>query len=264
MSLNLAELDVMIVEPSRTQRKALRRLLMQSGVSYVHEADDGAVALDLAIEAKPDLVFSSLYLPGLNGEELVQAMSRHEDLSNTAFILVSSETRSEYLDEVKQAGVAAILGKPFTQRELDVALGTSLELLDPDEVDEGEFNVSHIDVLVVDDSTMARKHIRRVLNGMGVEHITEAGDGNEGMIEVEKKTFDLIITDYNMPNMNGSQFTSKVRKESIQPNTPILMITSEEDQDMIIAAEKAGISALCGKPFEMKKIRTMVEQVLFH
>ena len=68
-----------------------------------------------------------------------------------------------------------------------------------------------------------------------------------------EKTYDLIITDYNMPNMNGAQFTNAVRTRSIQPETPIMMITSEEDQDMILAAENAGVSAICGKPFETKK-----------
>ena len=262
MSLSLAELTVMVVEPSSTQRKAMKRWLMQSGVSFVHEAADGNEALALAQEIEPHLIFSALYLPGISGTELVQQLNSSAELQNTAFVLVSSETRSEYLDDVKQAGVIAILGKPFTARELDVALGTTLELLDPEEVDEGDFSVGHIEVLIVDDSSMARKHIARVLRGMGVNTITEAVDGVEGFEQANAHPFDLIITDYNMPNMNGAQFTKAVRKQSIQPETPIMMITSEEDQDMIIAAEGAGVSAICGKPFETKKIRSLVEQVL--
>ncbi|MEM7292862.1 MAG: response regulator [Pseudomonadota bacterium] len=264
MSLNLAELTVLIVEPSSTQRKGLKRWLLQSGVSFVHEADDGQTALDMANAVKPDLILSSFYLPSLSGNELVEALNANPELTHTAFILVSSETRSEYLDEIKQSGVAAILGKPFTQRELDVALGTTLELLNPEEVEDGDFIVGNIEVLIVDDSRMARKHISRVLGGMGVQHITEAADGSEGFDEVNQHTFDLIITDYNMPGMNGAEFTRAVRTSSIQPDTPIMMITSEEDQDMLAAAESAGVSAICDKPFETRKIRHLVEQVLQH
>lgn len=262
MSLTLAELTVLLVEPSSMQRKTLKRSLIQSGISFVHEAENGLEALGMTAQLKPHLVVSSLHMAGLGGDELVVKLNTYEELSQTTCILVSSETRSEYLDEIKQAGVVAILGKPFTPRELDVALSTVLEIVDPEEVEDGDFNVSHIDVLIVDDSSMARKHIRRVLGGMGIQHFTEAVDGVEGLEAANQQTFDLIITDYNMPNMNGAQFTNAVRTRSIQPETPVMMITSEEDQDMIMAAENAGISAICGKPFETRKIRSVVERVL--
>ena len=262
MSLTLAELTVLLVEPSPMQRKTLKRSLFQSGISFVHEAENGIQALEMAAELKPHLVMSSLHMPGMTGNELVVKIGTDPELNQAAVILVSSETRSEYLDEIKQAGVVAILGKPFSPRELDVALSTALEILDPEEVEDGDFNVSHIDVLVVDDSSMARKHIRRVLSGMGIQNFSEAVDGAEGFETANQQTFDLIITDYNMPNMNGAQFTNAVRSRSIQPDTPIMMITSEEDIDMLAAAENAGVSAICDKPFETKKIRALVEQVL--
>ena len=99
---------------------------------------------------------------------------------------------------------------------------------------------------------------------MGVQRVTEAADGAAGLERANHTTYDLIITDYNMPKMNGAEFTRAVRTRSIQPDTPIMMITSEEDIDMLAAAENAGISAICNKPFETRKIRSLVEKVLLH
>ena len=92
-------------------------------------------------------------------------------------MLISSEYRPEKLEEFKQAGVVAILPKPFEPVHLQRALNATLELLNTDELNLELFDVHDVRVLLVDDSKTARRHIRRVLEKMGLQHITEAENG---------------------------------------------------------------------------------------
>ena len=89
-------------------------------------------------------------------------------------MLVSSEDSLSKLDEFKQAGVAAILPKPFEPIHLSRGLNASLQLINIEEIDLDLFDAHDVRVLVVDDSRLARNHIRRVLEGMGLSKILEA------------------------------------------------------------------------------------------
>jgi len=73
---------------------------------------------------------------------------------------------------------------------------------------------------VVDDSSTARKHITRVLTNMGFENITHAGNGNEAVVIVKEEFFDLIVADYNMPEMDGGELVEHVRTKSNQSSIP--------------------------------------------
>jgi two-component system, chemotaxis family, chemotaxis protein CheY len=104
-------------------------------------------------------------------------------------------------------------------------------------------------VLIVDDSSTMRKIITRSLRqaGFDLEVITEAGDGHEGLSALEKVTVDLILSDINMPNMDGLEFVKRVRARGIM--TPIVMITTEGGEDVIRDAMSSGASSSIRKPF---------------
>jgi two-component system, chemotaxis family, chemotaxis protein CheY len=104
-------------------------------------------------------------------------------------------------------------------------------------------------VLIVDDSSTMRKIITRSLRqaGFTLDVITEAGDGHEGLSALEKVKVDLILSDINMPNMDGLEFVKRVRARGIM--TPIVMITTEGGEDVIRDAMNSGASSSIRKPF---------------
>jgi len=104
-------------------------------------------------------------------------------------------------------------------------------------------------VLIVDDSSTMRKIISRSLRqaGLAVDDIFEAGDGIEGLSVLGEKSVDLILSDINMPNMDGLEFIKQVRANG--NNVPIVMITTEGGEDIIKEALDSGASASIKKPF---------------
>ena len=73
---------------------------------------------------------------------------------------------------------------------------------------------------------------------------------------------DLVVTDYNMPEMDGREFVEYVRSRSWQRSVPILMVTSETDQGRLAAVEEAGVSGICDKPFEPAVVRCLLARML--
>ena len=262
MHITLDQLTVALVEPSATQRKLITRYLNQQGVSMIRYYDTGLNALTSVMSDQPDLMISALYLPDMTGTDLLHSIRLEPDTHDLVFMLISSETGFKALDPIRQAGAVAILPKPFSEDQLRAALYSTIDLIDPRELELEDFHAEDLRVLVVDDSRMARKHIRRVLSSMGVNNITEAEDGAAAIPVLKENFFDLVITDYNMPEMDGDELVKHIRTQSNQSSVPVLMVTSEQDDIRLAAARQAGVSALSDKPFEPGNIRSLITQIL--
>jgi len=100
-----------------------------------------------------------------------------------------------------------------------------------------------------------------VLERIGFESFTEAIDGREAIPLVDNMLFDLVVTDYNMPGIDGLGLVDYIRNKSIQASVPILLVSSEQDQGRLAAVIDAGVSAVCDKPFEMGLVRSLIKQI---
>ncbi len=260
--LTVADLLVMLVEPSAVQRKIITQRLEETGVRSVLGEESGGAALTAMGEEVPDLVISAMHMPDMTGSELVQRMRADAALAAVPFMLVSSETDETSLDAVRQAGAIAILPKPFAPRELQRALHAAVDYIVPDTSALADFDPELLRVLVVDDSLTARRHIRRVLSNLGIEHIDEAGNGHEAVEMLAAGLYDLLVTDYNMPEMDGRELVEHVREKSSQSSIPILMVTSESNESRLSAVRQAGTSAICDKPFETASVRALIADLL--
>lgn len=262
MITSLADINVLLVEPSRMQAHLVTRMLENQGVQKIAVVEKGGDALANLDGKSPGLVvISSLYLPDMAGTDLVQAMRENPELEAVPFILVSSETRPQVLEPVRQSGACSIVAKPFTEQQLSRALYAAADYLNPPE-DMDLADIEGLRVLIVDDSLASRHHLRRLLEELGIERITEAVDGKEAVSILEQTMFDLVITDYNMPEMDGRELTEYIRTQSWQAEVPVLMVTSEQNMGRLAAVERAGVSAICDKPFEAGSIRRLISDSL--
>lgn len=258
----ISDLSLLLVEPSPIQQKIFRQHLQDAAVDRLETVGTGAEALACIDRMHPDMVISSFYLPDMTAVELLLSIRQKPQGHNLPFMLVSSETRFERLDPIRQAGVVAILPKPFTGKDVERGLRASLHYIEPDELQLASWDVKALRVLVVDDSALARKHITRVLSDMGIANITTADNGKEGVAKFAAATFDLVVTDYNMPEMDGRELVEAIRGRSDGAYVPILMVTSEQDSARLDMVQQAGVSALCDKPFEPDAVRQMLQSVL--
>lgn len=262
-SIALEELYIVLVEPSATQRRIICDLLRHEGVNQVEAVDSARSAFHYMKRYAPDLMITGLYLPDADAHELIGLMRADPNLVDVPAMVVSSEQNRENLEAVRQAGVIALLPKPFGRKDLDRALRTTIELLAGDELSLELYDVTELRVLVVDDSRMARRHMTRILQQIGIQNIEQAENGQEAIKVLEKsEAFDLICTDYNMPHMDGAAFTNFIRQSGLYAHIPIMMVTSEDDQARLSSVRQAGVSAICDKPFEVINVKHLITQLL--
>ncbi len=260
--LTASQLSILLIEPSDVQRKVVTRHLKEAGVGQVEGVSSIAEAKKKLAYANPDLVASSMYFSDGNADDLLDYMFSQPQLRNIPFMLVSSENKRNYLEQYKQAGVIAILPKPFTFQHLRKALNTTVDLLEPQALSLQNFDAEDLSVLVVDDSTTSRHFLIRILNNIGIENVVETDNGADAIEILSQRQVDLIVTDYHMPHMNGEEFAQAVRQQLKDEHVPILMVSARADELKLEQIEQSGVNALTDKPFEPETLRKVLASIL--
>ena len=116
-------------------------------------------------------------------------------------------------------------------------------------------------VLVVDDSKMARSVIRKVLGEIGYSFVAEAADGVEAMEKLRGSAFDLVLTDWEMPRMDGIELVRAIRK-SPDLDVPVLMVSGEGYVTRFVEVIRAGAQGYIRKPFKADKVQRKIDEVL--
>lgn len=117
-------------------------------------------------------------------------------------------------------------------------------------------------ILAVDDSPTMRRIIVNTLKRAGYEDVAEAGDGKDALAKLKTEKFDFIITDWNMPEMDGLTFVTTVRSDPELKALPILMVTTRSVKEDIMQAIKAGVNNYIVKPFTPETIAEKITQVI--
>ena len=120
------------------------------------------------------------------------------------------------------------------------------------------------DVLVVDDSAAIRKILQRVLRqtGMAIRTIHEAGDGQDAMEVLKSHAVDLVLTDINMPRMDGIQLLAALKSSPAWNKIPVVMITTEGGETKVGEAVKLGAAGYVRKPFTADQIKEKLAGIL--
>lgn len=118
-----------------------------------------------------------------------------------------------------------------------------------------------IKILVVDDFPTMRRIIRNLLKDLGFENVDEAEDGAQALEKLRNSTFDLVVSDWNMPNMDGLEMLKTIRQDPALSKLPVLMVTAEAKKENIIAAAQAGANGYVVKPFTAATLEEKLNKI---
>ena len=124
--------------------------------------------------------------------------------------------------------------------------------------------MNEIRALIVDDSSVMRKIVERALRqaGLDLKVVHEAGSGTEGLDLLKAKQVDLILSDINMPSMDGLEFLRQIRAHNLAPGVPVVMITTESSEEHVKQAILAGAQGYIRKPFTAEQVKERVLPLL--
>jgi two-component system chemotaxis response regulator CheY len=118
-----------------------------------------------------------------------------------------------------------------------------------------------IKILVVDDFSTMRRIVKNLLKELGFANVDEAEDGAVALQKLQEGGFDFVVTDWNMPNMDGLQLLQAIRSDTALSRLPVLMITAEAKKENIIAAAQAGASGYIVKPFTAATLAEKLQKI---
>ncbi|MBA6223164.1 MULTISPECIES: chemotaxis response regulator CheY [unclassified Colwellia] len=116
-------------------------------------------------------------------------------------------------------------------------------------------------VLVVDDFSTMRRIIKNLLRDLGFTNISEADDGNTALPMLKAGDFDFVVTDWNMPVMQGIDLLKAIRADEKLSHIPVLMVTAEAKKDQIIMAAQAGVNGYIVKPFTAATLSAKLDKI---
>ena len=124
--------------------------------------------------------------------------------------------------------------------------------------------MSEVRTLIVDDSSVMRKIVERSLRQAGLDPLVvyEAGNGAEGVDMLKAKPVDLILSDINMPSMDGLEFLRQIKAQNLAPGVPVVMITTESSEEHVKQAILAGARGYIRKPFTAEQVKERVLPLL--
>ncbi len=119
-----------------------------------------------------------------------------------------------------------------------------------------------LDILIVDDSAAIRKILQRVLHQaeLPIGVVVEAGDGLEALAALKTQTVGLILSDINMPNMNGLELLSHLKSNDLWKTVPVVMVSTEGSQAKVLEAVQLGAAGYVRKPFNAEQIKTKLAE----
>ena len=244
---------ILVVDDSSVIRKIIRKELKNSDYN-VAEAVDGESALKMAATSRMDLVTLDIDMPGMDGFETCRRL--HGDQYARYFphivngkvpvIFVTGKDNLEDRRKGFNLGAADFITKPFVRGQLLLAVSKILE---------HDRRLQGLTALIVDDSATARSIISGVLGREGLK-VIEAEDGVQAfdIISSHAAKIDIVITDFEMPRMQGTVLCRKIREELKLLDLPIILLTGMSDQSRLLEIFQAGVTDYLVKPFVKEEL----------
>jgi putative two-component system response regulator len=242
---------ILIIEDSRSIRGILANKLKAFGAE-VTTAEDGQKGLDKIQQQTFDLVLSDVEMPVMNGLELCKALKNQAKTQRIPVVLISSMERDEDIDRGFEAGASAYILKSSPD---DLLLRTIEETLE-----KVRFKRDRT-VMIVDDSQTVLKLVKNGLAQAGYRVLT-ATDGRKALELLTTHLPDIIISDLDMPEMNGFEFRENLRTDSTFASIPFIVMSANSDRASMRKMVERGAAGYIVKPFNMEQLIITTEKIL--
>ena len=264
----LDDARLLVVEGNGTNRLVLEQMLDNWGFQ-VEVADTGAgalAALERVADSRPyDLVLFDGHLPDLPGRDLAR---RVHELSGaaTSMMLLTSIDGQELIDEVRAAGVVHFLRKPITQSDLLDGILTALKVKPASATDVSQpvddDEIGCLRILLADDNPTNRYVATSMIESFG-HQIVAVGDGAQALAQVQESSFDLVLMDVQMPEMDGYEATAQIRSHEAGGDSrlPIIGLTANAMKGDREACLAAGMDDYVAKPVRWETLKEAIVRV---
>jgi len=247
---------VIVINDAPVVREVIAKNLHKIGFEEdnVFQASDGLEGINMLRAEQVDLIISDWNMPNMDGLELLKTIKGYPELASIPFIMITSESEKEKVDEAFKAGVNQYIFKPFKPDYFSEKIQQTL----------GKNLYGAKQVMVVDDSPVIRRIVEKQLKmlGFGGFNFLGAGNGVLALSLLEEKKVDLIITDLHMPDMDGIEFVREVRINEKTDLIPVLMITSDYNTNKMLEAYEAGVDEFMQKPFKVVALEEKIKTLL--
>ncbi len=247
----MSDRRILIVDDSAVFRTSMKKILGSMNAEIIL-AQDGQEGLDLALQEKFDIVVSDIDMPKINGIELCRCLKNTASTQGTPVVMVSTFDSDGDVDKGFQAGASAYLSKYAIQESLFDTVESVLS--------KSKFKSDRL-VMVVDDSKVVLRIVEKGLAEAGFRVIT-AENGKKALRLLDTIQPDLILTDIEMPDINGFEFCGTVHKNPELSMVPIVAMSTKTDRGYMKRMMQNGASAYLCKPFNIDELVILVEKML--
>jgi len=261
----VAPMTVLIVEPSRVQSAIIKSYLQSSSYSVVGTVPSGTAAIEAVRNLRPRAVVSAMHLSDFSGVHLAQQIREEIKVDAPGFVLITSESEDGETVTLNKLNRVLLLHKPFTADQMLEAInqvtGASMPLqtVSSNRTLMSPKDRSQLRVLIADDSNTARINVRTVLQGLGFTQFLEVPDGAHAIAVAAQEKCDLIVTDYNMPLMDGRALVSYLKQNLATASIPIMMVTTETEPRILDPVRQLGVVAIFPKAFPASEVGPLLD-----
>lgn len=241
----------MIVDDSAVVRHVISKQLETLGM-WVSQARDGREGLDIALTEAFDLIISDVEMPTMDGYQFCREIKKNPKTRGTPVIILSSLDSDKDIDVGFQVGAAAYVSKSSAQKELEGTIERILEAYN--------FHRNRL-ILIVDDSATVRRMVQKGLEETGFQ-VVEAENGQAALDIIEACRPDLILSDIDMPVMNGVELCKQVQTMGDAAAIPFVIMSANNDRSMMRRSLEWGAAAYLVKPFNLEQLIITVEKLL--
>ena len=242
---------VLIVDDDKFIREQLEQILKRNFFETL-QAATGEDALEIIQQGKADVVLTDVKLPGISGLDLLKKCK--ENSSNTEVIVITGYGSQQIAIEALRDGAIDYIEKPIVIEELNAALGRAMEKLG-----EKEDLAYKNSILIIDDEESAVKRLKRFVEKEGFIAFG-AHSGGAGLDIIQKNKIDVVITDFQMPDINGIEVLKKAKK--LYPDIEVIIITGHGEQELAVKALRAGAIDYLQKPINLDELLCSIDKAI--